>query len=109
MKLSEFLEKNVNEMALGDPEAAATSAAETINKEAPLVISGKAKNAGAMFGTLQAALQALGKTNAPEKYVREIKLAKTALAKLSAYNKTVQSHDTPSMAASCDVEKKAKK
>ena len=111
MKLKEFIEKNseaVSEMAMGDDEASATTAAELINKQAPLVISGKGKDVGAMYGSLKSALTAIGKTNAPEKYMREVKLAKAALAKIDAYNKTVQSHDTPSMAASCNTEKKKK-
>jgi hypothetical protein len=112
MKLSDFIKQaqdKIEEMAIGDSDQTATQAAATINKYAPMVIGGQSKDVGAMYGPLEGALKALGKTAAPEKYTREIKLAQTALNKIKIYNSKTNVHDTPSMAACGDLEKKKMK
>lgn len=75
----------INEMSLPIVQSA-EEASSIIMKYGPLVNAGKAENQkGDYRGSLEAALRAIQGSNNPEKYVKEIKIAKAALQKLNAY------------------------
>ena len=72
----------------------AEDGATMINKYAPMVMKGNVK--GDVRGPIVAALKAIGQSNNPEKYEREIKMAKKAIQKLNEYKKTKSNMATTS-------------
>lgn len=85
----------MNEMALPAIDSAEKAALE-INKFAPIINKGEYKGGADVKGILEAALQAISKSTNPEKYEREIKMAKIALKKVNAYNMSKNTHSMPS-------------
>jgi hypothetical protein len=86
----------INEMSL--PIYNETQAAAKIMEIAPLVNAGKtADSKGDYRGHLEAAMKAIQNSVNPEKYLREIKVASAALAKLKAYAATKATNATPNL------------